>query len=131
MYMKCRVIIFIVMLLFANNIYCETVYKSQYDTDETIEIILKDEEKNNNENKERSLYTTPILCYYSNGYIFINSIESIEEIEVAIINLQTNEIIYENEDKLSVKIKVSESQGNYFIRITCNDNKSYIGFYTL
>lgn len=40
MYMKCRVIIFIVMLLFANNIYCETVYKSQYDTDETIEIIL-------------------------------------------------------------------------------------------
>ena len=48
MYMKCRVIIFIVMLLFANNIYCETVYKSQYDTDETIEIILKDEEKNKN-----------------------------------------------------------------------------------
>ncbi|MBO7279536.1 MAG: DUF3244 domain-containing protein [Bacteroidaceae bacterium] len=129
--MKCRVIISFVMLLFTNNIYCETINSTQYDTDEIIEIKLQDEEKNNNENKGRSLYPTPISCYYSNGYIFINSIEALESIEVRIINLQTNETIYENEDKLSVKIKVSESQGNYFIRITCNDNKSYIGFYTL
>ncbi len=69
MYMECRVIISFVMLLFAKNIYCETI--SQYDTDEIIDIILQDESKNNNEDNARSLSQIPISCYYNNGYFTI------------------------------------------------------------